>query len=140
MTLSIGSNVPGIAGPSLGQITQRPTDPTIADSFFDVFFVLDGTPLGPLHNEVPVHMQATAGIDRIPPLVVPGTCATSGQINCYYMVGPPVPLLNQQEVAVGLLTVAVHEPKVPEPGTAVLSSVALAVALVLGKKLLRGSV
>jgi len=141
MTLMIGGSVPNVAGPSTGQITQRPTDPSIADSFFDVFFVLEGTPLGPLHNTTAAHMQATAGIDRVPPLVVPGTCATSGQINCYYLTGPPVPLLNQQGLAVGQLVAAVHEPKVPEPATAVLSSIALVVALVLGKKKLRmGSV
>jgi hypothetical protein len=141
LTLMAGNNVPNLP-PSLGQITARP-DGLTADSFFDVFFVLQGTALsslGPLHNTTPVHMAAV--IDKVPPLVPPGTCTSSMPppfvMNCYYGMNVPVPLLNQAGVEVAVLTVAIHEPKIPEPRTGVLSTSALLIALVIGRrKLLR---
>jgi hypothetical protein len=136
-----GNNVPNVQ-PSTGQITARP-DGLTADSFFDVFFVLQGSALGalgPLHNATPVHMAAV--IDKVPPLVNPGTCTSSLPppflMNCYYGMNLPVPLLNQSGAQVAVLTIAIHEPKIPEPRTGILFTAALVVGLALGRrKLLR---
>ena len=53
--------------PSVGRITELPGDPTMAHSFFDIFFEINPTPFGPLQNKVACRM--TADIDRVPPIV-----------------------------------------------------------------------
>ncbi len=56
----------GLALPTLGLI-QETGDPAVVDSFFDVFFEVE-TPLGTLHNIVPLTVQAA--IDRVIPYQV----------------------------------------------------------------------
>jgi len=124
LTMSVGSvfTLPR----SVGQITERP-DMLLADSFFDVFFRIEGAPLGaigPLHNNTPVHM--TAVIDHVPPLVNPGTCRDNPSgLNCYSGNNLPVPLFDAAGVQRATLTVAIHELKTPEPATALLSGAVL---------------
>ena len=50
---------------SFGRITELPGDPFRAHSFFDIFFEINATPFGPLHNNVACRM--TADIDRVIP-------------------------------------------------------------------------
>ena len=49
---------------SPGAIGEDPVDPMLASSFFDVFFELQGTPFGTLHNQNALRLQAE--IDGIP--------------------------------------------------------------------------
>ena len=51
---------------SFGRITELPGDPFRAHSFFDIFFEINATPFGPLHNNVACRM--TADIKRVPPI------------------------------------------------------------------------
>lgn len=54
--------------PSTGTITPRPSNPSRADSFFDVFFEVsvEGGPT--LRNQQPVRMQAEIKTNELPPL------------------------------------------------------------------------
>ena len=86
---------------SFGLVKQRTPDADYpAESFFDVFFEIQ-TPLGAMHNLVPVRMQAT--IDAIPPLLA------------FYrsMMSAPIPLYNAAGVQTGFLRYAVHIPLPP---------------------------
>ena len=56
----------GVSIPTLGLI-QELGDPLVVDSFFNVFFEVD-TPLGTLHNNIP--MQVRADIEQVPPFLV----------------------------------------------------------------------
>lgn len=42
-----------------GQITEQSPGSALADSFFDVFAEIQGTPFGPLRNHDPIHLTAT---------------------------------------------------------------------------------
>lgn len=68
ITLTAGDGTTGgtCTGPlcSLGRITEQ-GDPMFADSFFDVFAEITGTPFGPLRNRTACTMAAV--IDRVPP-------------------------------------------------------------------------
>jgi hypothetical protein len=87
----------------------------LADSFFDVFLAIDGTPSGSLHNMALLRLYAV--VDRVPFPV--GTDHVS-------MMGPtagePVELLDGDGVTVALLTdlstgAPAHLEIMPEPGT-----------------------
>jgi hypothetical protein len=80
ITLRAGSNF-GLP-PSLGRITERPTNPAIGHSYFDIFFEISG-PFGTLHNNNPVDnvpdaqpCRMTADIFEVPP-------TGSSYLGCY---------------------------------------------------------
>ena len=115
LTLTAGDGVGNLLadGPlhSGGRITET-GNPGLADSFFDIFFELSPTPLGPLHSLHPCHMQAI--IDRVPPYEIP-----------YSGCGGPIPLADQHGQVVGFLQSdppVIHVPHrpVPEPSTMLL--------------------
>jgi hypothetical protein len=59
---------PGVLAPSLGAIAEQPGHPTLADSFFDVFFEVElppGFPVQFLYNQTALRVTAT--IDCAPP-------------------------------------------------------------------------
>jgi hypothetical protein len=71
VTLRVGVSTPGIdpAVPSTsGAIDETAGDPALADSFFHVWFEVDGVPGGPVYNHTPLTLSAV--IDRVPPEVV----------------------------------------------------------------------
>jgi hypothetical protein len=101
LTLRAGDGTPNLScdGPlcTFGRITELPTDPSLALSFFDVFFELSPTPFGPLHNahadanpvdarlglgNQPCSMQAI--IDMVPPDILTGSYQ-----GCYDRTGLP---------------------------------------------------
>jgi uncharacterized repeat protein (TIGR01451 family) len=85
----------GVPAPSEGLI-QELGDPFMVDSFFDVFFELD-TPVGTLHNEVPMLMRAS--IEQVPPYLVD------------YQSQNPVELFGPTGLPTGIfVTDAVHTP------------------------------
>ena len=51
---------------TLGAIAELPGDPALAESFFDVFFEVDGTPFGTIHNDTPYRIRED--IDQVPPV------------------------------------------------------------------------
>ena len=111
LTLLAGINEIDI--PSPGAIIEQVNDPSLADSFFDVFFELQGTPFGPLRNQEPAHM--TAVIDGVPPLGIP-----------YIYDGPPILMFDQAGDPQVSLIHADHTPKpIPEPATIALLGIGL---------------
>lgn len=124
LTLQAGDGVAnGICdGPlcSLGRITEQ-ANPFFADSFFDVFFEITGTPFGPLRNSVPCQMESV--IDRIPP--EDGTT--------YVCTSLPVLLSDGSGVARAQLLDATHTVyNTPEPGTVALFGSGLVGVIALG--------
>jgi len=102
---------------SLGRITEVPGGPTLADSSFDVFFELSGTPFGPLRNRTS-HVDA-GRIAFIPPIGYTYQCLPG---NC------PIPLFDTQGNMVGTVTSVIHIPA-PEPHAVFLLGPGLAVFL-----------
>ncbi len=66
---------------TLGAIAEQPCDSILAVSFFDVFFEIDDTPFGTLHNDTALRIGAT--IDQVVPPV--GT-----DYFIHWLVGPHV--------------------------------------------------
>jgi hypothetical protein len=91
-TLRAGSGL-GLPA-SLGQIVQQQEDPSVADSFFDVFFEVD---IGGMvvHNQTPLHVQME--IECIPP-----------QGTYVHVITQPIPLFDQNGVHVANLVTARH--------------------------------
>ncbi len=123
LTLTAGDGIGnGLSdGPlgSLGRITEQGGDPMLADSFFDIFFDIQGAPLGPLgplHNNSPCRMEAV--IDRVPP--AGGTT---------YVCDLTVPVflftLNGTNPVGQLLSTSHQIPRIPEPATLALVGLAL---------------
>lgn len=118
LTLIAGDGVADglCSGPlcSLGRITEQGGNPFLADSFFDIFFEIQGTPFGPLHNQSGCHMESV--IDQVPPGV--GTT--------YVCSGLPISLFAANNPnPVGQLLSTTHQ-IIPEPGTLALLGLALA--------------
>jgi len=82
---------------SRGQIIQQPGQDFPAESFFDVFVILQ-TQSGALHNETPIRMQSR--IYSIPPRE-------------QYKGFGPIPLLDEQGIQRGTITHAFHRPDPP---------------------------
>ena len=122
LTLTAGDGVAdGLCGGplcSLGRITEQSGNPFVADSFFDIFFEIQGAPLGalgPLHNAVPCRMEAT--IDRVPP-------AALTTYVCNQAATGPVMLLDANNQVAGRLVSTTHQ-IIPEPGDLALTGLAL---------------
>lgn len=58
----------GVLGPSLGAIAEQPSDPSLGDSFFDVFFEINMGGVMYIYNHDPLRIEAV--IDRVPPFGV----------------------------------------------------------------------
>ena len=54
----------GLATASYGNIAEQPGDAAWGDAFFDVFFEIDGTPSGTIHNKAALRIEAE--VDRMP--------------------------------------------------------------------------
>lgn len=113
--------------PSFGGLTQQGPGSPLADSFFDIFFELDGLPGGPLHNTTAAHLLGT-GLLTWPDGTVLGL--TNG----------PLPLFNPGGGAVAQLTSAGHgvtppPPDIPEPMSVVILGSGLAGIFLARKKL-----
>lgn len=63
-TLRAGTGA-GVATPTLGTMAESTGNPAIAESFFDVYIEIDGTPWGTLHNNAPIHIAGQTL--RLPP-------------------------------------------------------------------------
>ena len=103
---------------SPGKITEQGGDSTMADSFFDIFFEIDGlalqqSGLGKLHNNNPCVMEAV--LDQVPPKA--GTTYVCDLTN-------PILLFTAQNQPVGQLLFTSHQ-IIPEPGSLALVAVAL---------------
>lgn len=126
MTLRAGDGVGNGAcdGPlcSLGRITEQNGDSEQADSFFDIFFEIDNTPLGTLHNNVACRMEAV--LDQVPPRAL-----------TTYICLPPtnadIALFTDNGTRVGRLLGASHT-ILPEPATLALIGTALIGMFVVG--------
>ena len=114
VTLRAGAGFIASGLPSLGAFAEQPGDPTIADSFFDIFFEIDILALGmTLHNTTAFLLAAL--ILEVPPL----------SINYVHPLPDPVLLFNVQGEPVAQLINAVHTP-VPEPATLAMFAIGLA--------------
>jgi hypothetical protein len=63
-TLRAGLGQGGVISRSLGAVAEQPDNPTLAESFFDVFFEVQ-TPQGPLYNQTPLRLASV--INCVPP-------------------------------------------------------------------------
>lgn len=124
LTLTAGDGVAdGLCGGplcSLGRITEQGGNPFVADSFFDIFFEIQGAPLGalgPLHNNVACHMEAV--LDRVPP-------AAQTTYVCNQTATGPIMLFDTNNIVRGQLLGTSHT-ILPEPGGFALTGLALLV-------------
>ncbi len=109
----------GVA-PSLGAVAEQAGDNTLADSFFNVFFEIDGTPFGTLNNINPLRVEAE--VDRLPPI---GTDYTAD-----FLLSGFIELFNQQGQHVANVTELTtggtgHHLATPEPTTVALLGIGL---------------
>jgi len=111
VTAGAGLGNGGVLPPSKGVIVEDPSDNTLAQSFFDVFFEVD---LGGglyLYNQIPLTVQSE--IDRVPPNAA-----------YHHVITSPIPLylgfanIGDPDFIFANLVTAQHI--VPEPSTAVL--------------------
>ena len=113
-TLRAGTTV-GLAQQTLGAVAEQPGDNTLADSFFDVFFEIDGTPFGTLHNNTALLVEAV--VDRLPPIGI--------DYNANNLLESPLPMYDEQNVLRANLTELTtggtgHHTPIPEPATMLL--------------------
>jgi hypothetical protein len=64
-TLLAGINS-GLSNRTLGAMAESTTDSAVAQSFFDVFFEIQGTPWGTLHNDTPLYIDGLTY--KLPPI------------------------------------------------------------------------
>ena len=112
--------------PSFGRITEFPGNPSLAHSFFDVFFEILPTPFGPLHNDVACRM--TANIDRVPPIGFDylGCYDPFLSTNLTDVLLPVIDLFDAGGVHRAILTDRIVHTPIPEPGSLALLSAGLA--------------
>lgn len=99
---------------SPGAIDELASDPKWAYSFFEVFFELQGTPYGPLHNKVPLILDPN--IDRVPPI----------GFEYVHNIPASIGLFDARDIERLRLVEASHTPVVPEPTTMLLFGTGLA--------------
>ena len=113
-TLTAGDGIGNLVsdGPlySPGSVIEQVGNTALADSFFDVFFQLDGTPYGPLHNNTALRVQTV--IDQIVPY------------GADFHFGGSVPLYDQSNVERVRIGPVDHF-VVPEPGVLALFAAGL---------------
>ena len=109
--------------PTYGVIAEKPTDPSVADSFFDVFFKIDILSAGvALHTETPV--RVTSEINKVVPVG-----------SAYEWVGS-LPLLDPFGSPSGFRLERVTHIPYPEPSSVVLCC--LGAGLLLAQSYRRG--
>jgi len=120
ITLLVGTSTPGInpAVPrTFGAVAEEdvipPTNSSLGDSFFDVFFEVTGVPGGPVYSHTPLRVQAV--ISYVPPAVV-----------YVHPTGLCLPLFNDPVGGVQLYTLvqAQHDTSPPVGGIAELPNLA----------------
>ena len=109
---------------SPGKIIEQAGDSTMADSFFDIFFEIDGlalqqSGLGKLHNIDPCVMETV--LDQVPPKA--GTTYVCDLTNPIFLFTANNHLTMPNQI-VGQLTFTSHQ-IIPEPGSLALVAVAL---------------
>lgn len=106
-----------------GTIDEQAGDPSLADSFFDVFVEIDILGLGTLHNNEAFIIGAV--IDRVPPL---------GFNYVHPFSALPVELFDASGALVAQIVQANHKP-IPEPSTYLLFSAGLGLLAMRRRKI-----
>jgi len=131
---------------SPGAIFEQTENSMLADSFFKVFFELQGTALGPLRNMDAAMLTANRGLAGVPPDKFthgpiinpcpggPFPIAYCGGPVDLYAAGNDEEFWTDDDIRVGTLHSEVHEISVPEPGTAIASIFGLGAMLGFTKK------
>jgi len=101
-TLRAGLGQGGVISRSLGAVAEQPGNPTLAESFFDVFFEVQ-TPQGPLYNQTPLRLAAV--INCVPP-----KAAYIHPTGCLPLFTSPIP---GQGMHVANLVTAQHNVNIP---------------------------
>jgi hypothetical protein len=101
-TLLAGTNS-GLSHRTLGAMAESTTDSAVAQSFFDVFFEIQGTPWGTLHNDTPLYIDGLT--PQLPPPI--GTV--------YTVENAPIALYDSNENLAVFITAG--DKIVPEPST-----------------------
>jgi hypothetical protein len=109
--------------PTLGVIVEDPGDPLVAYSLFEVFFEVDGTPFGTLHNDIPFSICEFIG--EVPP----GAGKDYSADACGLIPPTGLPLYDNADVLRGYVTELTtggwgHH-LIPEPSTASLLALGL---------------
>jgi hypothetical protein len=109
----------GLPTHTYGAMAEQPGNSAVAESFFDVFIEIEGTPYGTLHNTTPVHISGLTY--QLPP------------VSDYLVTNYPVPLYNSSQQLIATLTTLQNgQPAhkfIPEPGSLTLAGVATAMGL-----------
>ncbi len=130
---------------SPGVIIEQPGNPALADSFFNVFFELQGTALGPLRNMNPAILTANRGLAGVPPNNFthgpeinscppqPFPIAYCGGPVDLWAAGADGEFWTDDDINVGTIHSETHEIAIPEPSTA-LASIFVGLSAIFGLK------
>ena len=110
---------------SLGRITE--TTPLLADSFFDVFFEIQGTPFGPLHNDPTAPCKMKTVLDQVPPPI--GTTYICDTVAVPIFLFDATGLIRGQLLGASHIINTRHQHPMSEPATLVLLGSGLTIAL-----------
>ena len=102
LTAGGGLGVGGVLRPSRGAVIERDSDSSMADSFFEVFFELVASGVGPVYNQQPLRVQAE--VTCLPPDELYFHVDPCG---CFPLFDSPIP---GQGIHVASLVLAQHEP------------------------------
>ena len=97
----------GLSHRTLGAMAESTTDSAVAQSFFDVFFEIEGTPWGTLHNDTPLYIDGLTY--QLPPI---------GSV--YTVENAPIALYDSNENLAPVSITAGDKIIVPEPSTLLL--------------------
>jgi F0F1-type ATP synthase membrane subunit c/vacuolar-type H+-ATPase subunit K len=101
-TLRAGLGQGGVISRSLGAVAEQPGNPILAESFFDVFFVVE-TPQGSLYNQTPLRLASVI-------YCVPPKAAYIHPTGCLPLFTSPIP---GQGMHVANLVSARHNVNIP---------------------------